>query len=142
MRVLIDANVVADAFVDPGDRPQGDRTSAQLILEAVARRHITGIITPVIFAFVGHVVKPRRKEHRLQMEAALDFLLDITEWAAVTPANCRTALASTFKDVEDGMEFFACERLDAIVTRDVRDYRDHVNVPVYTATQFVQKHLK
>jgi len=88
------------------------------------------------------IVKPRRAEHRKRIEQALEYLLDISEWANIAPAHCRTALSSSFKDVEDGMEFFACTRLDAIVTRDVADYGEHVNVLVLTAPEFVQKHLK
>ncbi len=142
MRVLIDANIIADAILTSEERPQGDRHNAQLILEAVARGRITGLITAPIFVFVVHIVKPRKAAHRARVEKALEFLLDITEWAPVTPDHCRTALASSFKDVEDGIEFFACQRPDAIVTNDGKDFRDHVNVDVYTASQFVAKHLK
>lgn len=139
MRVFIDANVLADALLETRERPQGDRTSAIRILDAVTQRTITGLITPSIFVFVCHLVKPRRSD-RPDMSEALDYLLDVMEWVPVTPAHCRTALASSFKDVEDGIQFFAC-RPDIIVTRD-SDFRDHVNVPVYTAAEFVKKHLK
>ena len=140
MRVFIDANVLADALLETHERPQGDRANAIRILDAVTQRTISGLITPSSFVFVCHIVKPRRADHPDMVEA-LEYLLDIMEWVPVTPANCRTALANFFKDAEDGIQFFAC-RPDAIVTRDGKDYRDHVNVPVYTAAQFVAKHLK
>jgi hypothetical protein len=35
-RLVIDTNVVLDALLPDGERPQGDRSSALLILEAVA----------------------------------------------------------------------------------------------------------
>lgn len=142
MRVLIDANVIADALLEARERPQGDRDNAQLILEAVARRRITGLTTPPIFVFITHLVKPRRSSHRVQVEKALAFLLDILEWMPVTPDHCRTAISSTFKDVEDGIQFFACGRLDVIVTRDVLGFREHVHVPVLTPAQFVTKYLR
>ncbi len=142
MRVFIDANIIADALLTSDARPGGDRASAIRLLDAVSDRTITGIITAPIFAFVVHIVKPRSSAHRKRMEHALEYLLDIMEWSTITPAHCRTALASTFHDVEDGMEFFSCYGLDAIVTRDVKDYRDNVNVEVLTATEFVEKHLK
>lgn len=142
MRVLIDANVIADALLPSDQQPGGDRANAIRLLDAMTERRVTGIITAPIFAFVVHIVKPRRADHRKRIEQALEYLLDISEWASITPAHCRTALSSSFKDVEDGMEFFACTRLDAIVTRDVADYREHVNLPVLTASEFVQKHLK
>lgn len=141
MRILLDANVLADAFLAEEERPQGDRANAMRILDAVTKRTITGLITPPIFVFICHIVKPRRKDHP-DMINALEYLLDIMEWVPVTPAHCRTAMGSTFHDVEDGIEFFACSRLDAIVTRDEEDYRDHVNVDVMNPRQFVRKHLK
>lgn len=141
MRVLINANIIADAILTSEERKQGDRHNAQLILEAVARGRITGLITPPIFVLAVHIVKPRRADHREQVQKALEFLLDITEWVPVTPDHSRTALASSFHDVEDGIEFFACRSPEAIVTRD-SDFRDHVHVPVYTAQKFVAKHLK
>ena len=139
MRVFIDANVLADALLEEHERPGGDRANAIRILDAVTQRTITGLITPPVFVFVCHIVKPRRADHPDMVEA-LEYLLDIMEWVPVTPANCRTAMASSFTDVEDGIEFFAC-RPDVIVTRD-SDFHDHVHVEVCTAAQFVRKHLK
>lgn len=140
MRVLVDANVIGDAIIDPAERPQGDRPSAQLILDAIAKKRVDGVITAPIFTFVVHFAKPRRMDHREQVEAALDFLLDIMEWAPVTPNHCRTAIASTFHDIEDGIEFFAVGRVDAIITRDPKGFKDHVNVGVYSASEFIKKH--
>jgi predicted nucleic acid-binding protein len=144
MRVLIDANVIVDALLPVEARLGGDKASAIRVLDAVAEGTVRGVITPILFAFVVHAIKPRRKEHRERMAAALAFLLDITEWAPVTAEHCRAAMASSFHDVEDGIQFFAAGggKLDAIITRDTKDYREHVHVPVMTASEFVKKHLK
>jgi hypothetical protein len=143
MRVLLDANVIIDALLPADERPQGDKANAIRILDAVADRSIIGMITPVIFSSVIHVVKPGKVAHRKKMEDALGFLLDICEWAPVTPDHYRTAMASSFTDVEDGMEFFAAggTRLSAVITRNVADFKDHVPVAVLTPRQFVAKHL-
>lgn len=141
MRVLVDANVIGDALLKSDQRPQGDRASAQQVLQAISLGRIVGVITPPIFVFACHIVKPRRAEHP-EIVDALEYLLDIMEWAPVTPDHCRTALASSFKDVEDGIEYFACKRLDAIVTRDKKDFEEHVPIPVLTAAQFVRQYLK
>lgn len=141
MRVFVDANVLADALLTEQERPQGDRANAIRILDAITQGTIIGLMTAPIFVFVCHIVKPRRKDHP-DMVDALEYLLDIMEWVPVTAAHCRTALASSFHDVEDGIEFFACLRPDAIVTRDPKDYRGHVNVDVMSASEFVRKHLK
>jgi predicted nucleic acid-binding protein len=140
MRVLIDANVLADALLETHERPHGDRAKAIQILDAVTQRTIIGLITPSTFVFVCHIVKPRRADHPNMVEA-LEYLLDIMEWVPVTPNACRAALASSFKDVEDGIQFFA-SRPDAIITRNGKDFRDHVHVPVFTPGQFVARHLK
>lgn len=140
MRVVLDTNMILDALL-PDERPQGDRRSAQLILDAVAQRAVVGLLSPVVFSELVHVAKPRRKD-RAQVAEALEYLLDICEWTPVTADTYRTAMASSFNDVNDGANYFAASRPDAIVTRDGKDYRQHVNVPVYTASQFVAKHLK
>ena len=143
MRVLLDANVIIDALLPSEVRPNGDKASAIRVLDAVADRTIVGVITPVIMSFVIHVVKPRKAAHRKKMEDALGFLMDICEWAPVMPDHYRTALASSFTDVEDGMEFFAAggTRLSAVITRNVADFKAHVPVAVLTPGQFVAKHL-
>lgn len=140
MRVVLDTNMILDALL-PDERPQGDRRSAQLILDAVAQRAVVGLLSSVVFSELVHVVKPRRKD-RAQAAKALEYLLDICEWTPVTPDTYRTAMASSFTDLNDGAIYFAASRPDAIVTRDGKDFREHVNVPVYTASQFVAKHLK
>ena len=141
MRVIIDTNVILDALLQDDERPQGDRRSAQLVLDAVTQRQIVGLLSPVSFSELVHAVKPRRADRGL-VKQALEYLLDICEWTSVTADTYRTALASNFKDVNDAAMFFAASRPDAIVTRDGKDFRDHVNVEVYTASQFVAKHLK
>ncbi len=141
MRVLVDANVIADAFSIQASRPGGDRSNALMILEAVAQKKITGVITAPIFVFLLHILKPRRKDHSEKIERALEYLLEIMEWAPVTPDHCRSALASSFKDVEDGVEFFAAGKIDAIITRDPKGFKEHVHVPVLNAREFVAKFL-
>ncbi len=141
IRVIIDTNVILDALLPDGERPQGDRRSAQLILDAVSQRTVVGLLSSVVFSELVHVGKPRRTD-RVQVAQSFEYLLDICEWTPITADTYRTAMASSFADVNDAAIFFAASRPDAIVTRDGKDYRDHVNVPVYTASQFVVKHLK
>lgn len=141
MRVIVDTNVILDALLPEKERPQGDRRNAHLILDAITQRKVAGLLSPVVFSELVHAAKPRRAD-RAQVSEALEYLLDICEWTPVTAATYRTALASSFKDVNDGAIFFAASRPDAIVTRDPKDYRDHVNVEVMSAGEFVRDHLK
>lgn len=141
MRVLVDANVLADAVLEEQDRPQGDRASAILLLDAISQGAVQGVITPSIFLFICHLAKPRKRGHE-HIATALGYLLQITEWAPVTPDHYHTALASSFKDVEDGIQFFAAGKLDAVISCNVKDFNEHVNDEVLTAKQFVRKHLK
>lgn len=141
MRVILDTNVILDALLPDQERPQGDRRSAQLILDAITQRKMVGLLSAVVFSELVHVAKPRRSD-RVQAAEALEYLLDICEWTPITADTYRTALVSNFKDVNDAAIFFAASRPDAIVTRDPKDYRDHVNVDVMSAGEFVRKHLK
>ncbi len=141
MRVIVDTNVILDALLPEKERPQGDRRNAHLILDAITQRKVSGLLSPVVFSELVHAAKPRRAD-RAQAAEALEYLLDICEWTPVTSGTYRTAMASTFKDVNDAAIFFAASRTNAIVTRDPKDFLDHVNVDVMSAREFVRKHLK
>jgi predicted nucleic acid-binding protein len=140
-RLVIDTNVVLDALLPDGERSNGDRNSALLILDAVARRNVVGLLSPVVFSELVHVTKPRRAD-RAAVAKALEFLLDICEWTPITADTYRHALDSSFKDVNDAAIFFAASRPSTIVTRNTKDFRGHVNVEVLTATEFVRKYLQ
>jgi predicted nucleic acid-binding protein len=140
-RLVIDTNVVLDALLPHGERPNGDRNSALLILDAVARRNVVGLLSPVVFSELVYVTKPRRAD-RAVVAKALKFLLDICEWTPITADTYRHALDSSFKDVNDAAIFFAASRPSTIVTRNTKDFREHVNVEVLTATEFVRKYLQ
>lgn len=140
MRVVLDTNVILDALLPDQDRPQGDRRNAQLLLDAVAQRKVVGLLSPVVFSELVHVTKPRRTD-RKPIGDALEFLLDICEWTPIMADTYRAALASTFRDVNDAAIFFAANSPTVIVARDAKDLRDHVNIEVITATEFVRKYL-
>ena len=140
-RLVIDTNVILDALLPDRERPQGDRNNALMILEAVAKRNVVGLLSPVVFSELVHVTKPRRAD-RAAVAKALGYLLDICEWTPITADAYRTALDSSFQDVNDAAIFFAASRPSTIVTRNTKDFRDHVNVEVLTAAEFVRKHLK
>lgn len=140
MRVILDTNVILDALLPDAERPQGDRRNAQLILDAVSRNKLVGLLSTIVFSELVHVAKPRRSD-RTQVGRALEYLLDICEWTPITADTYRTALASSFNDVNDAAIFHAATRPDAIITRDA-DFGEHVHVAVYTAAEFVMKHVK
>jgi len=102
---------------------------------------VVGLLSPVVFSELVHVTKPRRTD-RAAVAKALDHLLDICEWTPITAGTYRTALDSTFQDVNDAAIFFAASRPSIVVTRNTKDFRDHVNVEVLSAAEFVAKHLK
>ena len=141
MRVVLDTNVILDALLPEAERPQGDRRNAQQILDAITQRTVVGLLSAVVFSELVHAAKPRRAD-RVEVAQALEYLLDICEWTPITADTYRTSMASSCKDVNDGAIFFAARRPSAIVTRDTKDYRDHVNVDVMSAGEFVRKHLK
>ena len=87
----------------------------------------------------------QKQEARIGAETVrglIATLLDLLEWVPVLPGHFSTALASTFTDLEDGAQFFAAMsvgKIDAIVTRDPKDFKEHVHVPVITAAQCLKK---
>jgi len=139
MRVLLDTNILLDALLVT--RPENP--DARALIDEIMRGEVTGVITPAAFATVIHYLQ--RNSAGLSRDRVIGFLhemLDTMVWASMLPAHFRSAFASSFDDLEDGAQFFAAlstGKLDAIVTRDPKDFKDHVHVPVLTPAQCLKR---
>ena len=139
MRVLVDTNILLDAVLVE----RTGHVEAALFLDMVQRGRIIGFVTPMAIGTVCYYAQ--KQEPRLGAEIVrglIATLLDLLEWVPVLPGHFSTALASTFTDLEDGAQFFAAMsvgKIDAIVTRDPKDFKEHVHVLVITAAQCLKK---
>lgn len=91
-------------------------------------------ITPINIFYVGR--KEIGREKTLQ---AIDDLLTITKICITNSNTLRAALISPITDYEDAVqhECAIAENLDAIVTRNTKDYKN-ATVKIYTPDEFLQ----
>jgi predicted nucleic acid-binding protein len=91
-------------------------------------------ITPINIFYIGRKELGRDKTIR-----AIDDLLKITKICTVNLTILQSALTSQITDYEDAVqhECAAQENLDAIVTRNAKDYKN-ATVKVYSPKEFLQ----
>ena len=135
MNVLIDTNVIIDAFTD---RQPFSKTSGNVLL-AVEMGTITGYITPNslidIYYHIRHVFhsKPIALKYT-ESTTQLFHILGMNE------SDCQLALASGRPDFEDAIliETARRHRIDYIVTRNTKDFTNSP-VPALTPAEFLAK---
>ena len=135
MRVLLDTCIVIDAL----QSREPFSADAQAIFLAVANRAIEGYITAKSITDIYYLT------HRLTHsdKATRDILNKLFSLFGVldTTANdCREAGFSDVSDYEDAVMINTAERekMDYIVTRNVRDYSKS-DVPVLTPAELLNK---
>lgn len=135
MRVLLDTCIVIDAL----QSREPFSADAQAIFLAVANRAIEGYITAKSITDIYYLT------HRLTHsdKATRDILNKLFSLFGVldTTANdCREAVFSDVSDYEDAVMINTAERekMDYIVTRNVRDYSKS-DAPVLTPAELLNK---
>ena len=134
MRVLLDTDVVLDFVLE---RTPYVEAAAQL-LELHAKGRYQGFIssiTPINVFYVG-----RKAVGAGKARLSIADLLATLEVCPVTQATLISALDSSFSDYEDAVQHSsaAASGLDAIITRNVRDYKN-ATLPVFSPTGFLAK---
>ena len=133
MRALIDTDVILDYVL----ARQPFHAEAEQIVLRVAKRDFVGYvssITPINVYYTGRKLKG--KELTLK---AVRRLLRLFEVCAADKNVLQRAFALNFTDYEDAVqhECAAQENLDAIVTRNVKDYKN-ATVKIYSPDEFLQ----
>ena len=136
MRVLLDTVVILDFVLE---RQPYVEAAAEL-LEFNAREMFQGFvssITPINVFYIG-----RKSVGAAKARQGIADLLAALEVCPVTHSTLRTALNLPFSDYEDAVQHSsaAASGLDAIITRDVKDYKN-ATLPIFTPVDFLQ-HLK
>jgi len=134
MRVLLDTNVVLDFILK---RPPFDREAKEIFVRA-AQRQIEIFVSPItpINAFYT-TKKEKGKDIAFQ---SIEKLLKIVRLTKSDIHIFQSALSLNFSDYEDAVQC-ACalaENLDAIVTRNTKDYKNAV-INIYSPTEFLAR---
>ncbi|MBS1942001.1 MAG: PIN domain-containing protein [Bacteroidetes bacterium] len=146
MRVLVDSDVVIAAL--KGDEAQS--ADSQMVMDALINGEFQALTTPVIMANVQYVLGRRWEvkrgtPDRAKVVRAMNDLLPLFSMVHVTPADFYASMASSFVDMEDGLQHFAAVhsrgRVDGIVTCNVKDYDGHSQLPVFEPGEFTRDYL-
>lgn len=127
LRVLFDTNVVLDVLL----RREPFVELAARLWDAADAGTLVGIVPATAVKTVSYIVS--NAYDAAQARSDVGAVLATFEVAAVGRTELAGALASAFKDYEDGAVHAAAvsARCDAIVTRNGRDFAA-ATVPVYT----------
>ena len=120
-KILLDTDVILDFFFD---RAPFSDDSAQ-ILSLCESHDIKGFITPVILSNTYYLLRQQAKHEKVIEK--LKELVQILDVLSINKAVILESLNSTFKDFEDALQNFAAQssnKIDVIVTRNIKDYKD------------------
>ena len=133
-KLFVDSDVVIDFFTDrePHANPASElfelneQGSVTLFLSAVSINNIYYIVRK----FLGH---------KKTIEV-VEALTEMTEIIGTTKAEIVQALKNDFTDYEDSIQYSSAlniEDLDAIITRNIKDYRNS-SIAVMTPLNFLK----
>jgi predicted nucleic acid-binding protein len=132
--LFIDSDVVIDFFIDrdPHANPSseifelGEQGKVKLYLSAISINNIYYIVRK----FIGH---------KKTLEV-IELLIEMTEIIGTTKKEIIQALQNNFSDYEDSVQYstaLAINNIDAIITRNVKDYR-YSAIAVMTPLNFLK----
>jgi predicted nucleic acid-binding protein len=133
-KLFIDSDVVIDFFTDrePHANPAselfdlGEKGKVILFLSALSINNVYYIVRK----FLGH---------KKALEA-IETLTEMTEIVGTTKKEVIQALKNDFKDFEDSVQYSSAltiSGLDAIITRNIKDYRNS-EIAVMTPLNFLK----
>jgi predicted nucleic acid-binding protein len=133
MRVLLDNDVNLDFVL----ARQPFFVEAKQIFTAVAQNKVEAYIASISAINIYYI--GRKEIGRDATLKELEKLLKLVKVCPVDSMNLQDALTSPIKDYEDAVqhECAAAEKLDAIITRNAKDYKNST-VKVYSPGEFLK----
>jgi predicted nucleic acid-binding protein len=132
-RVLFDTDVLLDFLFDR--KPFSDQTLTLLL--ACQEKKIIGYLTPVIFSNMYYILRQQASD--AYVKEKLGLLLSIVRVLPMNEQTVHLAINSSFKDIEDAMQYFCALKnanIDAILTRNTKDYKKSV-IPVFLPSEWL-----
>jgi predicted nucleic acid-binding protein len=132
--VLIDSDVILDFLLDRKPFSE-DATKIMLLCH---NKTMSGFITPVILSNAYYILR-KGIEHGKILQSFLD-LLKFIDVLNISKQVIFQAIDSNFTDFEDALQNYAAENssiIDAIITRNVKDYR-HSKISIFTPEDFLK----
>lgn len=132
-RVLFDTDVLLDFLFDR--KPFSDQTLTLLL--ACQEKKIIGYLTPIIFSNIYYILRQQASD--AYVKEKLGVLLSIVRVLPINEQTVHLAISSSFKDIEDAMQYFCALKnanIDAILTRNTKDYKKSV-IPVFLPSEWL-----
>lgn len=132
-RVFLDTDVILDLLL--GREPFFAAAAALFV--ALQDGRIEGCVSPLIFSNLSYILRQQLSAPAAML--ALRKLRLLVRVLAIDEQVVDLALASSWKDFEDGLQYYTAltHDLGAIVTRNQRDYRQ-AKLPILDARECVE----
>ncbi len=134
MKLLIDANILLDVLQDRAPHVR----DSSLVWKLCESDRAEGWVTALTLANLVYVMRRELTPERIEdVLGRLSMIFHVTD---LTAADLSQAAGYQWNDFEDALQCVAAERVraDAIVTRNVRDYKDS-RVPAYTPAELLAR---
>ncbi len=131
--VFIDTDVIVDFLTD---RKPFSLESAK-IFSLIDQKKIKGCVSSLSFSNLYYVL--RKFGIHKKVISSLQDLSEMVDILKVDSDIVKSALTSDFKDFEDSIQYFAAQehkKIDCIITRNIKDYKDS-SLPVMTPETFL-----
>jgi predicted nucleic acid-binding protein len=134
IKVLIDTNVVIDVILER----EFFYVNASTVFRKLSGGELRGYISASAATDIFYLIRKERGKER-----ALEMLQNLVKKINILPVHestIRTALSSGWSDFEDAVQAqVALENgVDAIVTRNAKDYRQPQNVEILSPPDFIE----
>ena len=133
-KVLLDTNVVLDFLL----KREQNYGYAQIIIEEIVNGNALGYITASMATDIFYILqKINGKTFALNSLADLLIILDVL---TVYRDDVYSVLHSDWDDFEDALQAHVAIRngMNAIVTRNIKDYRNVKNIDIILPHDFIQ----
>lgn len=132
MRILLDTDITLDYI----QQRTPFEAEANLVFASLVRREFVGYLAPITINNAFYFA--RKSGGIANAKIAVEDLLKIVEICSINKSTFENALLLNISDYEDAIQHVCAqnENLDAIVTRNISDYKN-ATLPVYSPTEFL-----
>lgn len=130
-KLFLDTNVVIDLL----DKREGFYKAAVALFTLSYKKEIILYVSPMTYATAAYLL---RKQGEAQVKLLLRNLRQLSEVTTANDMVVDDALASTFKDYEDALQYYSAlkHNVDCIITRNVIDFKN-AKIPVLSPDEFL-----
>lgn len=143
-KIFVDTDVILDILIARAD-PMLKRVSTICIDTLIKDTRYELYTSPLVISNISYILcRKDAKGSKLSKDQMITALRSLIKIFKIIPMDSSTItgalLTATIKDVEDMFQYIACmqSRMDAIVTRNVKDYTDTAQIPIYPPVKMLQ----